>query len=67
MTPLFRGRVNFRRRQVAAIDQVMDGMAGDGKERGDIADFDQGRNGIFLKRGTICNHGVEFLGILTRL
>jgi hypothetical protein len=53
----FRGRINLRRGQVAAVDQMMDGMAGDGEERGDIADLDEGRNRLFFKGGTICNHG----------
>jgi len=63
---LFRSRVDFRGGQVSAIDQVMNGMAGDGEKRGDIADFDQRRYGLFWGRGTICNQGVEFVKILTR-
>ena len=67
MLSLFRHRVDLRCGQVAAVDQVVDGMAGDGEERGDIADLDEGRNGLIFRRGTICNHRVEFLVILTRL
>jgi hypothetical protein len=67
MLSLFRPRVDLRCGQVAAVDQMVDGMAGDGEEVGDIADFDERRNELFFKRGTICNHGVEFMGILTRL
>jgi hypothetical protein len=63
----FRGRINLRRGQVAAINQIMDGTSGDGEELGNIADFDEGWNGLFVWHGTICNHGVEFSDILTSL
>jgi hypothetical protein len=67
MAPLFRGGIDLRRGQVAAVDQIMDGASGNGEELGDIANFDQRRDGLFWKDGTICNHSVEFMGLLRRL
>ena len=67
MPSLLPGRIDIGRGQVAAVDQMMNGMTRDGEEFGDIADLDEGRNGLLFERGTICNHGVEFMGILTRL
>ena len=46
----------------------MDGGAGDGEQRGDIADFDEGRNGFFLTRVVLfVIIGLIFMDILTRL
>jgi hypothetical protein len=68
VAPFFAG-IDSRPFQLATVDEVADGASGDGEEPGDIADFDEWRNGLFflLKSGTICNHRVEFTGILTRL
>ena len=62
IAPFF-ARIYSRSFQLAAVDQVADRTSGDGEELGDIANFDQGRNGIFFESGTNCNHGVEFLGV----
>ena len=48
MAPLFRGRIDPFSGQRAAVDQVMNGTPGDGEELGDLANFDKGRNRIFL-------------------
>jgi hypothetical protein len=59
--------IDSRPFQFAAVDQVADGTSGNGEERGNNANFDERWNELFLKHGTICNHRVEFLDILTRL
>jgi hypothetical protein len=64
--PFFEG-IYSRPFQIAAVDEVTDCTSGDGEELRDISDFDERRNWLFFERGTICNHRVEFLGILTRL
>ncbi len=44
---LFARRIDLRGVEVAAIDQVMDRLAGNGEQRGNIANFDEGRNRWF--------------------
>jgi hypothetical protein len=48
MVPPFFAWIYSRPFQIATVDQVTDGTSGDGEDRGDIADFDERRNGLFL-------------------
>jgi hypothetical protein len=57
----FGGGIDFGGLQIAAVDEVMNGMAGDGEEGGDLANFDEGGNGLFFQNVTICNHKMDFL------
>jgi ribosomal 50S subunit-associated protein YjgA (DUF615 family) len=41
-------RIDLGGVEVAAVDQMMDRLAGDRKQCGNIADFDEGRDRLFL-------------------
>jgi hypothetical protein len=58
------GRIDVGSLEITAIDEVMDSSSRDRQEGGDMSDFNERRNGIFLSCGTICNHGVEFTSIV---